>query len=100
MYLFHNIFKNLMRYLIISWCIYLFQEVFNDLMVRVPGVAKMKITETVNLTHQSRSVGGANAALVQPTALGWSWFFGNMASPISENLNEIFGELVNMLWNK
>lgn len=39
------------------------------------------------------SVGGANAGLVPPTALDWSRFIGNMASPSSDDLNELFLEL-------
>lgn len=48
--------------------------------------------QTVSLTHQSESVGGANAGPVQPTALEWSWFLGNM-----EDLNELLRVLVRHL---
>lgn len=45
------------------------------------------------------SVGGANAALVQPIGLVWSRFFGNLAVAFSEDLKELFPELVKNVLN-
>lgn len=39
-------------------------------------------------------MGGANADLAQPIGLVWSQFFGNMAALFSEDLTDLFRELV------
>lgn len=52
------------------------------------------------LSAWAKLVSGPNTNPVRPNALVRSWFFQNMAAPFSEDLNELFLELVKYIFIK
>lgn len=52
---------------------------------------------TVSPVPRQSQWAGPSADLVQPTALVWTWSFRNMATPNSEDLTELFCQLIKYL---